>query len=279
MAFQRIRIKNTNVTGKVPGADKLDVAELCINLKDQKLFSKDADGNVFEIGNASIGNGPTPPISGNETGDLWWDGDILLVWNGTDWEPVAPVTSVNGKVGDVVLNLGDLGDVQLGLAGPNNGDIIAWDGNSWVSSAAPPADISGSSINDLNDVDTTGVDHGDILAWNESAGEWQSTNRGTVPENTSDLNNDGENGTDPFITEADVNNILVGNNLTAPQPWRNKYLQEGDDISLLNNDAGYITDAGVTKIVAGTNITIDPISGEGEVTINAADAAALASTI
>ena len=50
MAFQTIRLKNTNVNGKVPGADKLDTAELCINLKDQKLFSKDADGTVFEIG-------------------------------------------------------------------------------------------------------------------------------------------------------------------------------------------------------------------------------------
>ena len=50
MAFQRIRIKNTNVPGKVPGADKLDPAELCINLKDKKLFSKDVDGSVFELG-------------------------------------------------------------------------------------------------------------------------------------------------------------------------------------------------------------------------------------
>ena len=51
MAFQRIRIKNTNVAGKVPGADKLDPAELCINLKD-KIFSKDVAGNVFELGGA-----------------------------------------------------------------------------------------------------------------------------------------------------------------------------------------------------------------------------------
>ena len=53
----------------------------------------------------------------------------------------------------------------------------------------------------------------------KTAGEWQSTNRGTVPENTSDLVNDGENGTDPFITEADVNNILDGNELDGtPDP-------------------------------------------------------------
>ena len=89
MAFQRIRIKNTNVAGKVPGADKLDTAELCINLKDHKLYSKDVDGDVFELVGGSVETGPTPPGSGNNTGDLFWDGDFLLVWNGTEWEQVA----------------------------------------------------------------------------------------------------------------------------------------------------------------------------------------------
>ena len=36
-------------------------------------------------------------------------------------------------------------------------------------------------------------------------------------------------------------------------------LASGDNISELNNDAGYISDAGVTKLVAGTNITLDPL--------------------
>ena len=260
-----IIIKNSSVVGKVPDASAIQPGELAINLVDQKLYSKDTGGNVFELGGSgNVGQGPTPPPSGNEIGDLWWDGDFLLVWNGSDWEVVGGVTSVNGETGDVVLKLGDLDDVELGLAGPSIGDIIAWDGNNWVSTAAPPADISGSSINDLNDVDTTGVNDGDILVWNDSAGEWQSTNRGTVPENTSDLVNDGENGTDPFITEADVNNILDGTT------GGDAYLKEGDNISLLNNDAGYITDAGVTKIIAGDSIEITPTEGTGEVKIDVA---------
>ena len=260
-----IIIKNSSVVGKVPNASAIQPGELAINLVDQKLYSKDTGGNVFELGGSgNVGQGPTPPPSGNEIGDLWWDGDFLLVWNGSDWEVVGGVTSVNGETGDVVLKLGDLDDVELGLAGPSIGDIIAWDGNNWVSTAAPPADISGSSINDLNDVDTTGVNDGDILVWNDSAGEWQSTNRGTVPENTSDLVNDGENGTDPFITEADVNNILDGTT------GGDAYLKEGDNISLLNNDAGYITDAGVTKIIAGDSIEVTPTEGTGEVKIDVA---------
>ena len=222
-----------------------------------------------ETPSGGTGDRPTGP----EIGDLYFDTDLelLLVWNGTEWQPVgdAPVTSVNGETGDVVLNLGDINDVTL--ANTNNGDIIAWNGTAWVNTAAPPADISGSSISDLNDVETAGVDDGDILVWNQGAGEWQPSNPPAIPENTSDLVNDGENGTDPFITEADVNNILAGNNPDGtPDPNADKFLQEGDNISLLNNDAGYITDAGVTKIIAGNNIAIDPVEGTGEVTINAA---------
>ena len=52
MAFQHIRIKNTNIAGKVPTLDKIDVAELCVNLQDHKLYSKDGDGNIFELGAA-----------------------------------------------------------------------------------------------------------------------------------------------------------------------------------------------------------------------------------
>ena len=37
----------------------------------------------------------------------------------------------------------------------------------------------------------------------------------------------------------------------------------------LTNDSGFITDAGVTQIVAGTNVTISPVGGTGVVTINA----------
>ena len=135
MAFQRIRIKNTNVIGKIPGADKLDTAELCINLKDHKLFSKDADGNIFEVG-GSVNSGNTPPGSGNNIGDLFWDGDVLLIWNGTDWEPVAPVTSVNGEVGDVVLELGDLDDVAVD--GVVDEQVLVYDANQgkWVPASA-----------------------------------------------------------------------------------------------------------------------------------------------
>ena len=45
-----IKIKNSAVAGKVPAAGALDTAELALNLVDQKLYSKDASGNIFQIG-------------------------------------------------------------------------------------------------------------------------------------------------------------------------------------------------------------------------------------
>jgi len=46
-------------------------------------------------------------------------------------------------------------------------------------------------------------------------------------------------------------------------------LQPNDNVSELVNDAGYITDPGVSQIVAGDNITISPVGGTGVVTIQA----------
>jgi hypothetical protein len=166
MAFQRIRIKNTNVAGKIPGADKLDTAELCINLKDQKLYSKDADGNVFELGKTAVNNGPTPPGSGNEIGDLWWDGDNLLVWNGSSWEIVGAVTSVNGEVGDVVLELGDLNDVAVD--GVVDEQVLVYDANQgkWVpasaSSLAVDVDLGYTPAPDKGTVTNTAGDDAEL---------------------------------------------------------------------------------------------------------------------
>ena len=75
---------------------------------------------------------------------------------------------------------------------------------------------------------------------------------------------------DITLADADGNAIGVFNvnestddTITLPD-----YMKVGGNVGDLNNDVGYITDAGVTKIVAGTGIAIDPTAGTGEVTIN-----------
>lgn len=56
-----IKIKSSSVAAKVPEASSLQPAELAINLKDQKLYSKDVDGVVFEVGkDAAVDLGYTP---------------------------------------------------------------------------------------------------------------------------------------------------------------------------------------------------------------------------
>lgn len=95
-------------------------------------------------------------------------------WTNVDLD--VPVKSVNGKIGDVVLSVGDLDDVTLGTLA--SGNILSWNGSEWVNTVAPPADISGSSINALNDVDTSGKSNGDYLYWDQAAGNWVA---GTLP--------------------------------------------------------------------------------------------------
>ena len=117
------------MSGKIPGADKLDTAELCINLKDQKLYSKDVDGNVFELG-GKVDSGITPPPGpgGNNIGDLFWDGDFLLVWNGNEWVPVGAAdldyTPAPDK-GTITNTAGD--DVDLPLVDDTNAGLMSPD--------------------------------------------------------------------------------------------------------------------------------------------------------
>ena len=161
---QTIIVKNSSTPGKEPPS--LAPGELGVNLADQKLYTADQEGHVFELG-APGDPGVTKLVAGTNitltpaTGL----GEVKIDAAGGS---TAPVQSVNGETGDVVLDAPD-----VGAATAEQGD------------------------------------------------------------------------------KAD----------TALQP--------GSDISELNNDAGYITDAGVTKLVAGANITLTPADGLGQVTIEA----------
>ena len=81
MAYQTIKMKETNVAGKVPTIAQMAVAELCLNLKDKKLYTRDKDGNIITVG-TKVGAGTGAPAGdGESAGDLYWDGTNLLVWN------------------------------------------------------------------------------------------------------------------------------------------------------------------------------------------------------
>ena len=137
----RIVIKNSTIGGKVPAAGDLVNAELALNLTDRKLYSKDAAGNVFEIGGgegAQVPGGPTPPNTGNEIGDLFFDtvNNTLLYWDGSQWVPIA---------GDEALALDDLTDVEI--VNPAVGELLVWNGSEWTND--DPGYLTEAEVNNI----------------------------------------------------------------------------------------------------------------------------------
>ena len=69
---------------------------------------------------------------------------------------------------DVPEKLSDLSDVTPNDP-PGTGNVLTWNGSAWIDLAAPPADISNSSIKQLNDVADGMVPvDGDVLTWDGS---------------------------------------------------------------------------------------------------------------
>ena len=129
VAGTRLYLRRTDTQGKKPAAGDAEYGELFVNYhsNDPMLCFKDNADNIVEIKPQDpVGSGPTPPGTGNETGDLWWDGTHLLVWNGTSWVIAG------------AQELSDLSDVDTTGVALNN--LLAYDGSKFVPVA--PASIS-----------------------------------------------------------------------------------------------------------------------------------------
>ena len=182
-----IKIKNSNVAGKLPGASDIVTAELALNLADRKLYSKDANGNIFEIAGgdgAQVPGGPTPPPSGNEIGDLFFDttSNTLLYWDGTQWVPIA---------GDEALALDDLTDVTL--TNPQTDELLVYNGAEWVN--ADPGYVTEAEVNNiLEGLNPDGTPNPGAEGYLKPG------------DDVSELENDAG-----YLTEAEVNNIIEGN--------------------------------------------------------------------
>ena len=146
MAFQHIRIKNSNTPGKVPGADQIDVAELCVNLQDHKLYSKDTEGNIFELGaSGDIPSGGTDDRPGAPgVGELYFDTTLnqLLYWDGTAWVPITGEPDAQGYVKVSGDNM--TGDLTLGT---NKIELRASDGNAKFASGNYEVGTWGATLN------------------------------------------------------------------------------------------------------------------------------------
>ena len=112
---QLIKIKSSVSPGRVPTA--LEPAELAINLKDQKLYSADVDGTVFELTGGGGSGGVTKLVAGaNVTlSPPEGTGEVTISATGGG---SGGVTSVNGETGVVVLDAADVGAVKIGDVNP-----------------------------------------------------------------------------------------------------------------------------------------------------------------
>ncbi len=141
-------------------------------------------------------------------------GDDYLKWDSTNsqWVNSAPQT----------IAIDDLSDVDTTTSSPTSGQVLAWDGTNWVpatntspsstddlaegstnlyyTNARADARIAAASFDDLSDVNVTGVTDGQIITWDDTAGEWQASNLPT-----------GVDGTFTGLTDTPANYTGAGN--------------------------------------------------------------------
>ena len=150
------------------------------------------------------------------------------------------------------------------ISGAAQGDLYANTGTGQFSSNWATITSNATTATDANPGDWM-VYQG--VEWDHIPATGPGTDLGIDNRDATDLDVTSSTGADATIPAATT--TLSGLMTAADKTALNSALQPGDDVSDLNNDAGYITDAGVTKIIAGTNVTINPTTGIGDVTINA----------
>jgi len=126
-----IRVARGNYADLAANVTEIGEGELCFASDQDKFYSK-SGGALVAVG------GGTELYSIAQLGDVTLtslSNGQFLQWDGAAWVNVnaaAPVDSVNGKIGTVVLALDDIDDVNLTTTPPNAGEVLGWNGSEWV---------------------------------------------------------------------------------------------------------------------------------------------------
>jgi len=158
-----IRIARGNYADLAANITEIGEGELCFAIDQDKFYSK-SGGSLVAVG------GGTELYSIAQLGDVTLtslSNGQFLQWDGAAWVNVnaaAPVDSVNGQIGTVVLALGDVDDVNLTTVPPESGNVLGWNGSEWVPTENSGA---GSTINSTryryeSNTDLNGVGAGKV---------------------------------------------------------------------------------------------------------------------
>ncbi len=86
--------------------------------------------------------------------------DDFIKWDGTNWIPGTPQT----------IAMDDLSDVDTTTTAPTNGQVLSWNGGGWV--PTDDVDTTVATLNDVGNVNITGITDGQIISWDNGASEW-----------------------------------------------------------------------------------------------------------
>jgi hypothetical protein len=216
------------------------------------------------------------------------EGDWVLCINESEgWIHIDTVGGGGGGGGGGATTLAALLDTTITT--PQAGQQLQYNGaGMWIN-----ADVdSDKALDDLTDVDTSGVANGEVLSYDN--GTWvpvtaaslsvdvdldyvAAPDKGTVTNSAGDNaeiplgngTNAGLSLNDYTTTEKDkLAGITPGADVT---PDLDNYLQKGDDVSELNNDAGYITAADIPSVTGFVKLddegTQQDITGGGGLSV------------
>jgi len=107
------------------------------------------------IGKLNDVNLSTPPSSGQ-----------VLKWNGSQW---TPQNDIDTQLSLGSASIGDLSDIDISSVASSY--ILQYNGSSGKFEAVPQAGAE--TLDQLNDVSTSGKLNGDTILWNSNAGFWE----------------------------------------------------------------------------------------------------------
>jgi len=118
----------------------------------------------------------------NDINDVIIDSGTLAADDYIKWDPTADGGNgawVNAAPQSVAID--DLSDVDTTTVAPTVGQTLKWDGTNWT-----PQDDNNSiaSLDDIGDVNVTGVTDGQIIVWDDASGEWQASDLPTGVDGT-----------------------------------------------------------------------------------------------